>query len=75
MNKTRRNEIQNVCYRIEGIIKKLEEIQIEEEMYYDNIPENLQGSERAALSEEAIEYLDNAKDGLNSALENLEDIM
>lgn len=75
MNKNRRNSIQDICIRIERIIDLLKDISIEEEMYYDSIPENLQGSERAALSEEAMEYMDESIEYLEKAYDRLNEIM
>ena len=46
-------------------INTLDNIKDEEQDYYDNIPENLQYSQRAEDSEEAIENLEEALDLLN----------
>lgn len=54
MNNTRRKSLRALMDRLEDIKSELEEIQSEEEDYRDNIPENLQGSERYEKAEDAI---------------------
>lgn len=73
MNGQRRKSIQEIADRIkeahekiESIISDLEDIKSDEQDYLDNIPENLQGSERYSIAEEAIDNLDNALDELSS---------
>ena len=46
MNKARRKSIQDVADQLEALKSAHEEIQVEDEEYRDNIPENLQESER-----------------------------
>lgn len=74
MNKTRRKELSDIIKRLNMIhdkenlydcINTLENIKDEEKDYYDNIPENLQYSQRAEDSETAIENLEEALDLLN----------
>lgn len=68
MNKERRKNIQDVADQLEDLRSALEGIQGEEEEYRDNIPENLQGSER-------YERADEACDALGDAVSSLEDII
>lgn len=74
MNKARRKELAEVIQKLNQVrdksdlyneISTLEDIKSDEESYYDNIPENLQYSQRAETSEEAIDNLDEALDLLN----------
>ncbi len=76
MNKARRKELSDVIRGLNVIkdredlyewISTLDTIKNDEECYYDNIPENLQYSQRAEDSEAAIENLDEALDVLNEA--------
>ncbi len=76
MNKTRRKELGQVIYGLGTIqdredlyawINILDNLKDEEQDYYDNIPENLQYSQRAEDSEAAIDNLDEALDLLNDA--------
>lgn len=68
MNKTRRKALKALMDQLEDIKSSLEEIQSEEEDYRDNIPENLQGSER-------YEIADAACDNLSDAVSSLEDVI
>ena len=74
MNNIRRKRISNLIVRINMVKEELEDILNEEQDYYDNIPENLLGSERAELSEEAIGLLEEADESFDSIIDNLEDI-
>ena len=74
MNKMRRKELAKVINMLEEvqnkedlylIINELEDIKDDEQDYYDNIPENLQYSQRAEDSEKSIDNMDVALDLLN----------
>ena len=76
MNKARRKELEIVINNLNRIqdkedlyacINDLENIKDDEQNYYDNIPENLQYSQRAEDSEAAIDNLEEALDLLNEA--------
>lgn len=82
MNNTRRKAIEQTIDRFCSIRKKLEElvseveslksdveyIQWEEEEYRDNMPENLQGSERYDTADEACTNLSDAVDALDDMI-------
>ena len=74
MNKQRRSEIKRQIEYINNIINDVQKILDDENDYYDNIPENLQTSSRADISEEAIDQLTEAVDELNAALDCLRSI-
>ena len=79
MNKTRRGQLENLSIKLSRIksieekayitecISILEEIKWDEENYFDNMPENLQGSLRGCESEEAIDNMYLAIDSLTDA--------
>ena len=46
MNKIRRKNLQSIIDQLEELKGSLEDLQAEEEEYRDNIPENMQESER-----------------------------
>lgn len=78
MNKGRRKELSGVIKELGKIqdkddlyalINELECIKDDEQYYYDNIPENLQCSQRAEDSEEAIDNMEEALDLLNEVYE------
>lgn len=65
MNKDRRTRLSEISDKIAEIISDLEEIRDEEETAFENLPESLQESVRGQELQEAI-------DGMNDMLENLE---
>lgn len=67
MNNQRRKEINEVIKRLMDIKSDIESIAGDEQDYYDNMPENLQGSMRAETSE-------NALDSLYSAIDSIDEI-
>lgn len=76
MNKARRKELSEVIRGLNmvkdkddlySIINELDSIKDDEQDYYDNIPENLQYSQRAEDSEQAIDNLEEALSLLNEA--------
>lgn len=76
MNKARRKSIEEITNKIYELKEKIEMLQDEEQEYFDNMPENLQGSERGEIAEnaigsfgEAIDYLENAIESLDTAAE------
>jgi DNA repair exonuclease SbcCD ATPase subunit len=72
MNKQRRNAINEIYERIAELRDMLEQIKDEEDDYRDNMPENLQCSERYQISEDASDNLDSALDTLDDALDYIE---
>lgn len=74
MNKQRRKSILEVIKSIETIKSELDDILFDEQDYFDNMPENLQGSIRGEQSEEAIDMLDSAINSLDEAISSLQEI-
>lgn len=72
MNNTRRKEINAIISSLETIKDDIDNIMSDEQDYLDNIPENLQGSERYETAESAVDSLQEAIDNIDSVLENLE---
>ena len=58
MNKVRRKELQELYDIISEAKDRLEMLYDEEEEYKDNMPENLQSSERYERAEAAVDALD-----------------
>lgn len=76
MNKIRRKALQEIYDKLSDLLEELETIKDEEDESRENMPENLQGSERYEQSEtasgnidEAMEYLSSACDSIESAME------
>jgi len=74
MNNARRKQIAELVEQIDNLKTSLEDIQNDEECYRDEMPENLQGSERFENSEEASDMMEAAMDSLGEAADNLTDI-
>jgi len=80
MNKARRKElmklkerIENVRFEIDSVITELTCNAQEEQEYLDNMPENLQGSERAEKTQETLDRLDEIIETLETVTSELED--
>ena len=69
MNNLRRKELQKVVDQIEGAYWGLETLRDEEEVYRDNIPENLQNSQNYEKSKNAVSNLDDALGNLSDAMD------
>ena len=88
MNNARRKQLKDLANRIsimndiqdtshlQEYYSILEDIKNDEEEYFDNMPENLQGSMRGMDSEEAISNMDDALEVLEQAIDkNDQDIL
>ena len=75
MNNTRRKEIEKVIALIGEARSLLEELKEEEEEYRDNMPENLQGSERYEKADEACYNMEEVIDNLEDAENTLEEVI
>lgn len=74
MNNKRRKEISKIVATLEDAMERLSEVVDEEQSAFDNMPESIQGSDRGCNSEEAIGYLSDALDSVQSALEYLDSL-
>lgn len=64
MNKLRRKDLREITDQLETLQELLQELQEQEEEYRDNMPENLQGSEKYERADEACSNLSDAYDSL-----------
>ena len=71
MNNARRKIIQKAICNIESV---LQDVLGEEQEAFDNMPENLQDSERGQISQDAQENLEAAIEALEEAISCLEEI-
>lgn len=72
MNKQRRarlSEAHSLLGRAASIVERAKD---EEQDSFDNLPENLQSSERGEIMEEAIDELQTAIDSINDAMEHID---
>ncbi len=72
MNKARRKALDEVISKIEEAKELLENLQVEEEEYRDNMPENLKGSERYEAADAAVDNMSSAVDALDEAISSIE---
>jgi hypothetical protein len=82
MNKTRRNDLKVVIemarkWMMKGYAVKseLENICSDEEYYFDNMPDNLQGSTRGIDSENAVDAMNDAISSIDDAIESINEAM
>ena len=75
MNKNRRQQLREWIERVNVIKYGLESILAEEEEYFDNIPENLQGSMNGMNSEESIDKMNDAIESIEEAIGSIEEII
>lgn len=82
MNKIRRKNIQEVINKLtalscelENLVSDVESIQDEEIEYRDNMPENLQGSEKYEAADNACDSLESAKDALSDMKDSIDEIV
>ena len=73
MNNVRRKARNEIAAQVEELMSALESLKDEEEEYRDNIPENLQGSERYDKADAACINLDSAYSGLEDVLSYIEE--
>ena len=74
MNKSRRQRIRDVRKEIESCKESLQAILDEEQEYFDNMPENLQGSMRGSDSEDAIDTMESCIEDLENIINELTEI-
>ena len=66
MNKMNRKQLSDLISRIETIHEDCEEEK------FDNMPENLQDSEKGEALSEIIDFLDSASESLNESVESIQ---
>lgn len=72
MNAARRKDLETAIDLIEQAKTIVSGCLDEEQEYYDNMPESLQGSDRGSQAEIAINGLDSALAGLDEVTSNIE---
>lgn len=73
MNNPRRKQLNNIVESLNELKEDLEALLSEEEEYRDNIPENLQGSERYEKADNACDSIQYAIDNIEEAVSNIEE--
>lgn len=72
MNKDRRQQLEKLIGELDDIKNQVEALRDEEQDYYDNMPESLQGGEKGDIATEAISQLDEAISNIEYAIDNIE---
>ena len=72
MNKDRRKRLNEIREQIENLAGELEEIQTEEQEYFDNMPESLQPGEKGDAAQAATDAIETAVDHLRDAASDIE---
>lgn len=67
MNKARRASLNALIGQIEDIRSQVEALRDEEQEYYDNMPESLQGADKGSTVQAAIDAMEEAVTGLEQA--------
>lgn len=75
MNKQRRNKLDKAISYIEEAKCVIQNVKSEEEFAYDNLPENLQYSNRGCQMEENIDNMDEIIDNIEEILSSINDVM
>lgn len=74
MNKQRRKRIQEIKKKLIVIKDELNSVLDEEQMVFDNTPENLQCSIKGSESEDAIDILEECSEDLEKIIDRLIEI-
>ena len=73
MNKARRKELERAIELMGEARDIIEDCKAEEEEYLENMPENLQYSEKHDIAEDAVADMEEAIDKLEEAMQNAEE--
>lgn len=74
MNKIRRKRIQEAISKLEEAKQILEEVQVEEQDSFDNLPGSLQDSEKGEQMCDNISFLDDVVSDLDDQMGQLEEL-
>jgi hypothetical protein len=67
-------DVQEIINNLETLKGNIEDFQSEEQDYYDNMPESLQGGEKGSAAEAAVEALGSAVEKIDELLSIFEGI-
>jgi hypothetical protein len=75
MNAERRKQIEAVLDELERKTFAIEDLENEEQEYYDAMPDSIRDGEKGDKAQEAIDALVAAKDAVNEAIDYLREAM
>ncbi len=73
MNNIRRKSLEELKSKLDEVKGDIEILRDEGQEYIDNMPESLQGGERASNAENAVRLMDDAINDLENVLSNIEE--
>lgn len=73
MNKARRKALEDLASQLGDILAELEALRDEEQEYFDNMPESLQGGDKGSDAEQAIDSMNSAVDSLEAAIAHVDE--
>lgn len=73
MNNIRRKALGEIRDKLESIKGDIEMLRDEEQEFIDNMPENLQGGDKATIAENAVNEMDNAINSLEDACNSVDE--
>ena len=73
MNKERRKSLREIQSKLESLGQDLEALKDEEEEHRDNMPENLQESDRYQRADEVCDLLQEALESMDNAYQQIEE--
>ena len=75
MNNKRRKKLEIISIEIEQLNNLIQDIYDEEQECLDNMPDNLQGSDRYNKAEECCEHLEECIDLLSEVVDIIDEVM
>jgi hypothetical protein len=75
MNKIRRELLRGLIGRLSIVSEELEDLRDGEQEALDNMPENLEGSDRYSLMEDAVDFMDSALDSISAAMDDMNAVL
>lgn len=72
MNKNRRDELEKALSLLNEASDIVESVQMDEQDALDNLPESLSESEKYSKMEDAVDFLSDAADSINEAIDYIE---
>lgn len=75
MNKKRKEELDDIISGMQGLRDRLQDVADDEQEAFDNMPENLQCSERCEQMEQNASDLYDVVDDFDRVIEAIEDIL
>lgn len=72
MNNDRRKALQEIIDTLQDAKMNLESLKDEEQDYYDNMPESLQGGEKGDRAEQAVSELEDAVNSIDEAMSSIQ---